>query len=227
MNTYKNYVDLNSYSQYGIVDIQSGVSDVVSTFEFVDLGLPSGTLWATCNVGANNPEEFGLYFTWGEIYGMKNSDDYSDDLDNFRYLVFDPESDDVQILKYNSNDGKTILDLSDDAAYLYDKTVRMPTSSECKELSDFTTASWEVLNGVNGTRITSNINGNSIFIPAAGVLAPGETQGFGEIGMVQSSELITNYGDYSMNYVLYYGEDVIGLSGSMRYIGATIRPIKA
>lgn len=157
---------------------------------------------------------------------MKNSDDYSDDLDNFRYMVFDLDSDDVQILKYNSNDGKMFLDLSDDAAYLYDKTVRIPTSSECKELADFTTVSRDVLNGVNGTRITSNINGNSIFIPAAGVLAPGEASGIGEIGMLQSNELIDD-DQYYMNYVLYCGEDVIGLTGNMRYIGVTIRPIKA
>ena len=123
----------------------------------VDLGLPSGTLWATCNVGASSPEEPGNYYAWGELSGKS---DYSPG--TYKFGSASPFS------KYDT-DGKTELELEDDVAHaVMGGNWHMPTSAQCQELIDNTTSAWTTVNGVNGGTFTSKTNGNSIFIPAAG-----------------------------------------------------------
>ena len=130
--------------------------------EFVDLGLPSGTLWATCNVGATSPEQAGLYFAWGETAGYTAEQVIS------RKRAFDNNS-------YNISPTASILTgltLEEDAAHAYmGGNWRMPTKDEWRELIE-NTASTLVSNymgkGVKGYLFTSKINKNSIFFPAAG-----------------------------------------------------------
>jgi hypothetical protein len=124
----------------------------------VDLGLSSGTLWSSCNIGASSPEEFGAYFAWGETAPKSNYD--------WTTYKFGGGS---NFTKYNSSDGLTELELQDDAAYmLWGENWRMPTHKQ--ELELVNECSWEstTLNGVSGYKITGP-NGKSIFMPRGGL----------------------------------------------------------
>ena len=136
--------------------------------EYVDLGLPSGLLWATCNVGADTPEDYGDYFAWGET---EPKDTYG--WSNYQYCM----GSSTTLTKYCSNsdygyngftDNLTALWPEDDAATVnWGGNWRMPTIDEWSELYDNTTNEWTTQNGVNG-RLFTAVNGNSIFLPAAG-----------------------------------------------------------
>lgn len=152
---------------------QRTVSAAQSSHFYVDLGLPSGTLWATCNVGANSPEEYGDYFAWGETKGY-NSGKTDFRWKNYKWCKGEGE----ELTKYCTEskygyngftDNKTELDLEDDAAYVnWGPDWRMPSVEQCEELinNNYTTKKWTSLNGVEGYKITSRRNGNSIFLPA-------------------------------------------------------------
>ena len=130
--------------------------------DYVDLGLPSGTLWATCNVGASSPEEYGDYFAWGETE-PKDTYDW--------WTYFDTEDDGSTFKKYNNDGGLTELLPEDDAATVnWGSGWQMPSLDQIDELinCNYTTTEWTTLNGVNGRKVTSRSNGNSIFLPAAG-----------------------------------------------------------
>ena len=136
--------------------------------EYVDLGLPSGTLWATCNIGANSPEEYGDYFAWGETQ-PKDYYDWS----TYQYCMGSSGT----LTKYCDNsdygyngftDNLTTLLPEDDAATAnWSAGWRMPTRVEWDELYNNTTHIWTTQNGVNGRLFTAS-NGNSLFLPAAG-----------------------------------------------------------
>lgn len=114
--------------------------------EWVDLGLPSGTLWATCNIGASSPEESGDYFAWGETAPKEtyNWETYKwcNDRDNTvtKYCTTDI---------YGTVDNKTELDLEDDAAYVnWGSSWRMPSMEQIKELREYCSWEWTQSNGV-------------------------------------------------------------------------------
>ena len=138
---------------------------VANGYEFVDLGLPSGTLWATCNVGAYSPEQSGGYYAWGEtetksgVYGWSA-------------YKFGGSASGNQT-KYNATDGLVELELEDDAAHVnMGGAWRMPTLDEFNELKNNSELDKNSsLNGVSGTLFTSTINGNSIFFPYCGIIA--------------------------------------------------------
>lgn len=119
------------------------------------MGLPSGVLWASCNIGAEKPSDYGLYFSWGNTEGRAEGSgyDFSEDI-------------------YDQTPGAAIdtdLPLENDAARTnLGDNWRMPTSVEFQELYDNCTSIWFTLNGVDGVLFTSNINGNTLFFPAAG-----------------------------------------------------------
>ena len=127
--------------------------------EQVDLGLPSGTIWAAWNLGASSPEECGDYYSWGET---KPKNKYS--WDNYKF-----GTDEYHLTKYNGEDGKTILDLEDDAAnFVLGDKWHIPTQEQMKELFDNTTNEESELNGVKGTLFTSKTNDNTLFFPYSG-----------------------------------------------------------
>ena len=127
--------------------------------EYVDLGLPSGLLWATCNVGATSPEQAGLYFAFGETKGFTAEQVTSG------VRTFNSES-------YKASGISADLTLEQDAAHSYmGGKWRVPTKDEWRELIDNCNAVWT--NDYNGTGVagrvfTSKVNGNSVFFPAAG-----------------------------------------------------------
>ena len=145
-------------------------SIIFDGYNYVDLGLPSGTLWATCNVGANSPEKFGDYFAWGETT-PKNLYDWK----SYKYSAFVDGR--YVLTKYCTNsyygldglvDSLTVLDPMDDAAVAnWGEHWRMPTGEEWSELYQNTTLTWTTQNDVDGILLTS-WNGNSIFLPNTG-----------------------------------------------------------
>lgn len=148
----------------------------------IDLGLPSGTLWACCNVGASVPEEYGDYFAWGETE-PKSYYQYSNyklmtmifghDCEGCKYTIDDNY---VDACWYNNKifigDNKTELDLEDDAAYMnWGEGWRMPSDDQYYELLTRCTWTWTTENNVYGRKIVGP-NGNSLFLPAAGYYHP-------------------------------------------------------
>lgn len=148
--------------------------------QYVDLGLPSGLKWATCNIGASKPEEYGDYFAWGEVYPhytklspLTWKSSYTDGYSWSNYKYCNGTS--TSLTKYcwgsytTSPDYKKQLELEDDAANVnWNGTWRMPTKDEFNELLSNCRLIWVNINGINGYRIISKINHNDIFLPAAG-----------------------------------------------------------
>ena len=138
-------------------------------FEYVDLGLPSGTMWATCNVGASKPEDEGLLFQFGQVDGYR----FGDTNHNFRTNKQNKQDTGDEYIPKTAS-GKTYnvdetLDLEDDAARVNMGGVwRMPTNDELQELLDNTSNEVTAINEVQGMMFTSNKNGKQLFIPFAG-----------------------------------------------------------
>ena len=216
--------DINS-----IIDIIQG-GNVQPEPDFVDLGLPSGTLWATRNVGASSPEDYGDYFAWGETE-PKTIEEYN--LDTYKWYMSD--SIDHGFTKYcvQSNygyndffDNLSKLNPEDDAATVnMGSEWRMPTIDEITELIENCTWQWTKLNGVNGYQVTGP-NGNSIFLPAAGESAK---YSIGVKGYYWSSSISfvapNNYYPSNANN-LYFASDLAKLNGSSRIMGATVRAVR-
>ena len=181
-------------------------------YEYVDLGLPSGIKWATCNVGANSPEEYGDYFAWGETQPK----------DKYTWSTYKYCTDSY----YCTVDNKTTLDLEDDAAHVnWGGKWRMPTTAEQDELRDTNNCTWEwtTLNGVKGYKVTSVKNGNSIFLPAAGHRGYDGLIGAGNVGLYWSSSLDA---DRSCNaYKLYFSSSIVDWRVDNRDSGYSVRPV--
>ncbi len=194
--------------------------------EYVDLGLPSGTLWATCNVGANSPEEYGDYFAWGETT-TKEKYSWSAEGD-YKWGVYNSSaSPNYGMTKYNTTDGKTVLDPEDDAATVnWGGKWRMPTFEELYELRTECTWSWTTLNGVYGCRVTSKKDtSKSIFLPAAGYRADSSLNRTGSYGSFWSSSLYS--GDSSSAWYLYFGSGGRSADYGVRFIGHSVRPVSS
>ena len=163
--------------------------DPLNGIEYVDLGLPSGKLWAKCNLGANSEEESGLYFQWGDTKGYTKEQIGTDkvfDWDNYKFSIDGSSS---NFSKYNSTDGKTVLELEDDAVYAeLGGNWRMPTHEDWQELTNNTTRQWTQVNGVNGYKCAAS-NGNYIFLPVAGLCYESSLLYEGSLGFVWSSTL--------------------------------------
>ena len=188
--------------------------------EWVDLGLPSGLKWATYNVGASQPEEYGDYFAWGEVE-PKDYYDWSTykwcNGSYYNQTKYCTDSD------YGYVDNKTTLDLSDDAAnYNWGGSWRMPTHEEQEELCNNCSWEWTTQNGVNGYTVTGP-NGNSIFLPAAGSRYDSSLFYAGSLGYYWSSSLNTY--DPSSAYLLDFYSDYVGWYYVDRYVGFTVRPV--
>ena len=191
--------------------------------EYVDLGLPSGIKWATCNVGATTPEDYGDYFAWGETQ-PKDYYDWS----TYKYC----NSTYTSITKYCTNssygtvDNKITLELTDDAAHVnWGGNWRMPTRAEQDELRNTSncTWTWTTQNGVKGYKVTSKKNGNSIFLPAAGCRINDYLRYAGSYGYYWSSSLGTSDSYYAYN-VYFYSDDV-DWSYFNRYYGRSVRAV--
>ncbi len=200
------------------------ITGTVDGHEWVDLGLPSGTLWATTNVGAKAPEAYGDYFAWGETMPQAhNAYSWSSyKYCNGSYSTLTKYCNDASYGYNGFTDTLTcLLPVDDAAAANWGDGWRMPTQTELMELKDNCTMTWTTQNGVNGSMFTGP-NGNSIFMPAAGLRNNGEFYSAGS-GGYWSSSLYTNepYGAWS----LYFDSNDFSMYDGNRNLGLTVRPV--
>lgn len=135
------------------LELNSGVIKAKETMEYVDLGLPSGIMWAKCDLGASSPEKKGDFYSWGETWIKWTS--------HYYYFTDIVEG---QYTKYDSRDKRYFLEKEDDVAYLrLGEGWRYPTWNEVQELYDNCTVVESTLNGWPGVMFISKINGNYIF----------------------------------------------------------------
>ena len=184
-------------------------------FDYADLELPSGTLWATCNVGATSPEQTGLYFAFGETTGFTAEQVTSG------VRVFDENS-------YNEGPAASIytdLTLEQDAAHVnLGGRWRMPTMAEFKELFYYTNSRWTYdykETGVAGRIFTSKVNGNSIFFPAAGWTIRSSVNGINRGGCYWTRKLETK----NMVWYLDIYSKGCGVDYYYRYYGKSVRGV--
>lgn len=188
--------------------------DIINGHECVDLGLPSGLLWATCNVGANAPEEYGNYYAWGETstksdYSASNCPTYGLSISQ------------LQSQGYIDSNGN-LTPQYDAATANWGGDWRMPTFDELQELITSCTCTWTTLNGVNGYKVTSKVNSSYIFLPAAGLRT--ESSGsVGSYGSCWSSTPRDYYGDYA--YDLFFDRNGHDVSYYNRFLGQSVRPV--
>ena len=216
-------IDMNTYLSDGVA--LAVTTAAVSSHEYVDLGLPSGTLWATCNVGANAPEEYGDYFAWGET---TSKDTYN--WSNYQYC----NGSNNTLTKYCDNssygyngftDNLTVLEPGDDAATAnWGSGWRMPTQTEMQELIDKTTVTWTQQNGVSG-RLFTAANGNSLFLPAAGYRYNGSLNSAGSDGCYWPSSLCASYPNYALDLYFDSYECYMNING--RSYGLSVRPVRS
>lgn len=208
---YSANVDSKEFVAGGACTITANLT--LADHDYVDLDLPSGTLWATCNVGADKPEEFGYYYAWGET-STKNS--YSSS--NYKWYIGSDES-------FGKYGDYANLDVSDDAAYVnWGSNWRMPNDYDFRELinSHNTTTEKVTQNGVIGLKITSRSNGKSIFLPLAGYINGSTLIGAGTNAYYWSSE---TYDEERVCYLHIQNGDVT-VSDCSRYMGQSIRPVR-
>jgi hypothetical protein len=198
---------------------------VIIEHEYVDLGLPSHTLWATCNVGANSPEEYGDYFAWGEV---TPKDEY-----NWSTYIYCKGSYDTMTKyctrsSYGYNgfmDGLTELVSEDDAATAnWGSPWKMPTLEQIQELINNCSQKWTTQGGVNGTLVTGP-NGNTIFLPAAGYRSDNSFSYAGSYGDYWSSSFDTSRSD-SACYLNFTSGLWYWSNGGRRFYGFPVRPVR-
>ena len=189
-------------------------------YEYVDLGL--SVKWATFNVGATKPEEFGSYYAWGEVSPKET---YTPE----NYIWCDGKID--KLTKYNTSGGSgmiidnlTTLNPEDDAAYVnWGKEWRIPTSDEWEELLNKCSWEWTYLNGVKGCKVTAE-NGNWIFLPAAGRAYNGRE--YYNVRGEYRTKTTKKY-ESSFDYGVFFSAEKQEMKYSYRYFGHTVRPVCA
>jgi hypothetical protein len=190
--------------------------------EAVDLGLTSGTKWASCNVGAESPENYGDYFAWGET---TSKEVYSDTTYTY-YIVPDSAAADSSAKKVWKNIGVDIAGTEYDAATaIMGDEWKMPTEAQCKELVDECEWSWTESNGVNGYKVVGK-NGNSIFLPTSGVRGAADVGKNDMIGGFWSStlcEAAETSGDFAM--AVYFFSESRAVEKGGRWMGRSVRAV--
>lgn len=219
-------------------------SEIDKSMVSVDLGL--SVKWASCNIGAGIPEDYGDYFAWGETephyeagYAQESPQaHWKDGKFTYSFSTYKYCNGSLKTMtKYCNNssygnngftDSKTTLDPDDDVAHVkWGGSWRMPTADECQELLDNCSWTWTTQNGVNGFMVTSKksgFEGASIFLPAGGFHAGGSFPGrSGSEGNYWSSSLHTYY-PYD-GWSLYFSQEKRYTSGHFRYAGYSVRPV--
>lgn len=208
---YKAYLKEGDFYHTGSKTLSFTTKDYVYSAQAVDMGL--SVKWASFNLGASKPEEYGFYYAWGET---RPKDNYTWDT----YKWGNPSS---SLTKYNNTDKMITLEQTDDVAHVkLGGKWRMPTDEEWSELRQKCTWKWTSMNGVDGRRVTGP-NGNSIFLPAVGA-----RDGLSLLNPV-------NYGDYwssSLNTddpsearLVFINVGYVNRSSNNRYRGLSIRPV--
>lgn len=206
-----------------------------SKVEFVDLGV--SVKWATCNLGASKPEDFGDYYAWGETepYYASLGDpiiwkEAKDDGYKWASYSWCKDGEYTSLTKYNTDDkfgvvdNKTVLEEADDAARVkLGGSCRIPTDAEWTELRENCTWTWTSQGGMDGYKVASKTNGNSIFLPAAGYRPGRSLQGDENGGYYWSSSLDTELP--STAWRVYFNSAAVCRCNLVRYVGISVRPV--
>ncbi len=194
--------------------------------QWVDLGLPSGTLWATCNIGATTPYGYGKYVAWGEIEEPIGLYDWT----TYQYCMGSGQT----LTKYCGDssygyngfiDNLTTLESIDDAASAnWGEGWRLPTKEEWQELYQNTTVSYITQGSVTGLLFTSS-NGNSLVLPFAGCRWGSHIESVGYHGYYWSSSLFLDSPSCAWNFHIQYGNS--GVNYSERWNGYTVRAVRS
>ena len=214
INTDQNGGNSNTDNSSGSVSAPTGTEN---GHGYVDLGLPSGTKWATCNVGATKPEEYGDDFAWGETEPKTTYDWSTYKWCNGSESTLTKYCDWASYGKDSFTDDKTVLEPEDDAAAVnWGGAWRMPTNAECQELIDNCTWTWTSNyngTGVAGQIVTSKTNGNHIFLPSGGY-----------VGVYWSSSLLATYPNRA--WLVYCDTDDVFMDACVcRCYGLSVRPV--
>ena len=223
-------------------EIMKGMAS--TSVAYVDLGLPSGNLWATCNLGAEKETDSGLYFQWGDVKGYKGAcqeseSDGNDDAHYFNWskYKFGTRNDLTKYCtqsSYGVVDNKTVLEAEDDAVVAaLGGNWKMPTAEDFQELIDNTDPGdganeydWiEDYNGtgINGLLLKSKTNDNTIFFPASGYCGGSSLEDVGQGGYYWSSSLYSS--DSNDGQGLYFGSGVLEVDGDTRFGGLPVRGV--
>lgn len=216
---------VDKVNQVDFLEKEVGGSASSTTHEYVDLGLPSGTLWATYNIGATKPEEIGEYYSWGETETKDffNWSTYKWCISNNGGLDF--------LTKYNSGhryNGKidnlqTLLSQDDVASAKWGSEWRMPTNEEFQELLNNCQYNWAEYNGVYGAKFTAS-NGNSMFLPVGGYYESSTIYDTNSRGFYWSSSLLNDYEFCALN--VYFRSEGVGMNAGNRRLGFPVRSVR-
>ncbi|GEM_PF-1270060 len=210
---YRAYVKIDGIAHYGAVVIRDSEKGIMA----VDLGL--SVKWASFNIGASAPEDYGWYLAWGETR-PKAQYDWNTYFDSVN-------GSDSNFSNYNNHGGKRILSSENDAATVnWGAPWRMPTISEFEELIEKCDWTWTTLNGVIGYKVSSRTNGNCIFLPAGGSRwwDDDEIIGEGTWGYYWPSTLNSDY-DYIAYNMSFHSNFCGGRGDTYRYVGQSVRPV--
>jgi len=232
---YTTYVDMNGklyvapVSSFVTLSEEDIKGSAPTGVEAVDLGLPSGLKWASMNVGAEKPEDTGLFFAWGETdgYVADASDDHFFSWANYKWCKGSRNTQTKYCPTYGHGDvdNKEVLDFVDDAAYVnWGGEWRMPTAEEVHELMDNTTSEWMTVNGVDGYQFTSNTTGKTIFFPASGCRVSESNYENGTDCYYWASS-VDSESPYASRYLRFYVGRVF-IASLFRYYGMNIRPVQ-
>ena len=216
--------DVWNYNVYDDCSKNGYSIGIENGYMWIDLGLPSGIKWASCNVGAEKPEDSGNYYAWGEVLPKE---DYS--WATYKYAngngnKFTKYCNQASSGDNGFTDNKTTLEPEDDAAHVnWGGSWRMPTDAEWQELQDNCTWTWTTQNGVNGYQVTSKTNSNSIFLPAAGCRDDADLHYVGNIGLYWFSSLYEYYPRYA--WYLSFSSGNVGRRNYDRNNGQSVRPV--
>ena len=233
---------ISACSKDGDDETPSNNDKAPSSVKAVDLDLPSGTLWATCNVGANSPEEYGGYYAWGETKAYGEED--TSNARNYSYAgsykktyyswstykwcngSYNSQTKYNTDSSYGTVDNKKVLDLADDAAYVnWGENWRMPTKAEQDELRNNCTWTWTSINGKNGYKVSSKKDSSKyIFLPAAGCRNDSSLYNDGSYGNYWSCSLYESDQDYA--YFLDFDSSDVDWGNSSRCYGFSVRPVR-
>jgi hypothetical protein len=207
--------------------------DPYAGHEYVEIG---GLKWATMNVGAESETDYGLYFQWGDTQGYTASQVGSGEgqkafkMEDYKYGNGTSSPGDTGMTKYNATDGKTVLDLEDDAARAnWGGVWRMPTTSELQSLENAVNAVWTTNHngsGVNGLLCTDETDSTkTLFFPAGGCARIGSVSNVGDVGYVWSSSLNSGRVIEAWSLTSFSGGGTYWDDGNSRYYGFSVRGV--
>ena len=205
------YVRIHENENIKIKTHNDNANGYINGYGYVDLGLPSGLKWATCNVGASNAEQYGEYYAWGET---RYKESYDSDIPTYLKTLTELRNGGI------IDEGDRLILSYDAARANWGGTWRMPTKGEWEELKDKCTWTCTVRDSIEGYVVTGP-NGRFIFLPFAGYRDGTSFSWKGMSGMYWSSIANNNFGAYE----IYFTHNILSVGWNYRFHGGSVRPV--